>query len=75
MKDILLLIGKSSPCSGGSGFSVLLSGPLPHVRRHMTVNKMSLVRSLNKTFPSFDHQNETCSVMSVLFQFMYSFIN
>ena len=36
-----LLIGKSSPC-GGSGFplSLYLIGPLPDVRRHITVNKM-----------------------------------
>ena len=44
IKELLLLIGKSSPC-GGSGFpSHYLSGPLPYVRCHITVN--------NKTFPS-----------------------
>ena len=36
----LLRIGKSSPC-GGSGF---LNGPLPYVRRHITINKMCRVR-------------------------------
>ena len=37
----LPLIEKCSPCSGGSGFplSHYLSGPLPHVRRHITVYK------------------------------------
>ena len=30
IKEPLLLIGKSSPC-GGSGFPLLLSGPLPYV--------------------------------------------
>ena len=41
IKEPLLLIGKSSPC-GGRGFplSHYLSGPLPYVRRHITVNKM-----------------------------------
>ena len=41
IKEPLLLIGKSSPC-GGSGFplSRYLSGLLPYVRRHITVNKM-----------------------------------
>ena len=39
IKYRLLLIGKSSPC-GGSGFSPSLSGPLPYVQRHITVNKM-----------------------------------
>ena len=33
IKEPLLLIGKSSPCS-----------PFPGVRRHITVNKMCLVR-------------------------------
>ena len=40
IKEPLLLIGKSSPC-GGSGFLLYYpSGPLPYVRRHITVNKM-----------------------------------
>ena len=30
-----------------------LNGPLPYVRRHITVNKNVLTASLNKTFPSF----------------------
>ena len=33
IKDPFLLIGKSSPCCGGSGFSLSLSGSLPYVRR------------------------------------------
>ena len=37
-----------------AGFlSHYLSGPLPYVRRHITVNKNVLSASLNKTFPSF----------------------
>ena len=43
IKDPLLLIEKSSPCSGCSEFP-LSSGPLPYVRRHITVNKMCSVR-------------------------------
>ena len=39
IEEPLLLIEKSSLC-GGSGFiSYYLSGPLPYVRRHITVNK------------------------------------
>ena len=33
----LLLIEKSSPC-GGRRFFLSLTGPLPYVRRHITVN-------------------------------------
>ena len=44
-KDALLLIEKSSPCSGGSGF------PLPYVRCHITIKNV-LRASLNKTFSS-----------------------
>ena len=38
IKEPLLLIGKSSPC-GSSGFplSHYLNGPLPYVRRRITV--------------------------------------
>ena len=37
IKELFLLNGKSSP-SGGSGFPLSLSGgPLPYVRRHITV--------------------------------------
>ena len=44
IKEPLLLIGKSSLC-GGSGFPFsYLSGPLPYVWRHITVNKMCWVR-------------------------------
>ena len=57
MKDSLLLIGKSSPSSGGSGFPLRiswLSGSLPYVQRHLTVNKKCVeVYERNKTFPSF----------------------
>ena len=46
------LIGKSSPCRGGSGFPLSLSGPLPHVRSH--INKISWLSSwLKRTFHSF----------------------
>ena len=39
IKEPLLLIEKSNPC-GGSGFPLYPSGPLPYVRRHISVNKM-----------------------------------
>ena len=39
-KDPLLLNEKSSPCSCGSGFPPSLSGSLPYVQHHTTVNKM-----------------------------------
>ena len=45
IKESLLLIGKSSSCSGSGFLSRYPSGPLLYVRRHITV--------LNKTFPSF----------------------
>ena len=36
---------KESPCSFGSGFPLSLSdGPIPYVRRHITVNKMCAAR-------------------------------
>ena len=39
-----------------AGFlSRYLTGPLPYVRRHITVNDNVLSTSLNKTFPSFLH--------------------
>ena len=52
-----------------------MSGPLPYVRRHITVNKNVLSVSLNKPFPTFlrlygtrkmvtDH-NEMCIVLCV----------
>ena len=47
--------GKSNLCSGDSG-------PLPYVRRHITVNKNVLSASLNKTFPSFLHAFNSCFV-------------
>ena len=31
IKEPLLIIGKNSPCCGGSRFSLSLSGPLPYV--------------------------------------------
>ena len=40
IKELLLLICKSSPCNGSSVFPFSLSGPLPHVSCHKTVNKM-----------------------------------
>ena len=40
IKDSLLLIKKRGPCSDSSEFPLLLSGPLPYVRRHITVNKI-----------------------------------
>ena len=44
----MVLNGKSSSCSGGSGFHFsLLNGPLPYVQRHITVNVLRA--SLNKT--------------------------
>ena len=51
IKETLLLIGKSRPCCDGSGFPLLQSGPLPYVRRHITVMHNVLSASLNKTFP------------------------
>ena len=39
IKYPLLLIEKSNPCSGGSGFSSYLNGPLSYVRNHITVLK------------------------------------
>ena len=43
-KDPLLLIGKSRPYGGNIGFPLSLSGPLPYVQSHITVNKMCCVR-------------------------------
>ena len=43
IKEPLLPIGKSSPSSGGSGFSLSLSGPLPYLLR----------TSFIEIFPSF----------------------
>ena len=43
IKDSLLLIKKTQ----------YLNGSVPYVRRHIILNKMCLVSSLNKTFPSF----------------------
>ena len=47
IKEPLLLIGKSSHYSGGSGFFSIYNGPLP-----MTPYKNVFSVSLNKTFPS-----------------------
>ena len=47
IKEFLMLIGKSSPCGGRGFLSHYLSGPLPYVRRHITVNNV-LSASLNK---------------------------
>ena len=41
IKETLLLIGKSKPCSGGwFPLSRYLSGPITYVRRRRTLNKM-----------------------------------
>ena len=40
IKEPLLLIGKSSLCGGSRFLFHYLNGPLPYVRRHITVNKM-----------------------------------
>ena len=41
IKDPLLLIGKTCTCSGSSGFPLSPpSGPLPHIRCRISVNKM-----------------------------------
>ena len=40
IKDSLLLLGKNSPCSSGSRFPLSLSGPLPYIWCHTTMNKM-----------------------------------
>ena len=38
VKEPLLLIGKSSPCSGGSGFPLSLpDAPIPYVQNHITI--------------------------------------
>ena len=53
VKEPLLLIGKSNPC-GSSRFPLSLSGPLPYVWRHITLNKMCWVRRWIKHFlPAF----------------------
>ena len=51
IKDILLLLGKSCPCCGGSGFPLSLSLTY-YVRRYITVKYIMLNESLNITFPS-----------------------
>ena len=53
IKEPMLLIEKSSPCGSRSFLFRYLSGPLPYVRRHITVNKNVLSALLNKPFPSF----------------------
>ena len=54
IKDTLLLIGKKvAHVTAAAGFlSHCLNGPLPYVRRHITVNKM-FSALLNKAFPSY----------------------
>ena len=51
IKEPLLLIGKSSPCGGGSGFLFSLSEWA--ICGHITVNKNVLSVSVNKKCPSF----------------------
>ena len=63
----MVLFGKCSPSSGGSGFSLLLFElsfticPTPYVRRHITVKNM-FSESLNKTFPFLPAT--TCPLLS-----------
>ena len=40
IKDLLLLIKKSNPCSGGRTFPLSLCGALSHVRCNISLNKM-----------------------------------
>ena len=40
IKELFLLIGKSNPMAAADFLSHYLSGPLPYVRRRITVNKM-----------------------------------
>ena len=45
IKEPLMMVEKSSPYIGGSGFHLSLSeGPLPYVRRHIYVKIMCWVR-------------------------------
>ena len=69
IKEPLLLIGKSSPCSGSSRFPFSLSEwsftvcPTPYNRK-----KNVLSASLNKTFPSFHYwltKAVVCVILSV----------
>ena len=56
IKEPSLLIGKSSPCRGGSGFHLSLSVSsftFLWSDAKINVNKNVLSVSLNKTFPSF----------------------
>ena len=57
IKEPLLLFRKSSPCRSSRFLSRYLSGPLPYVRRHITVNN-DLSASLNKTFPSLQKKKK-----------------
>ena len=54
IKEPLLLIGKSSPCSDSSGFPLTEWSFTIRLFCHITINEMSSA-SLNKTFPSFQH--------------------
>ena len=60
IKEPLLLIGNSNPCGGSGCFlSRNLNGHLPYyVRRHITVNKIVLSASLNKTFTSYQYHKQ-----------------
>ena len=53
IKEPLVLVGKCIPCGSRGFLSRYVNGPLPYVRRHITVNKNVMSASLNKTFPSF----------------------
>ena len=54
IKEPLLLIGNSSPCSGGNGFPLLLSEWSFTIMSDAYNRKYNVLSvSLNKTFPSF----------------------
>ena len=64
IKEPLLLVGKSSPCSGGSEFHLLLSEWSLTIICLMPYNRIKYVLSvlLNKTFPSFP---ETACIQNI----------
>ena len=53
-QELLLLIEKSSQC-GSSVFPLSLSGPLPYVRRHISVNNISLLQQHDSFIHSSVH--------------------
>ena len=64
VKDPLLPIGKSSLCGCSSRFPLSLC-EWSHVWRYITVNKMFLSVSLNKTFPSLLSSRHSLFMTSV----------